>query len=219
MGDYVCTRWYRAPEILCGSSHYTVSIDVWSIGCIFAEMLTRTALFPGRDTKRQIMLLIEKLGAPAPHEIACIENVKCREFIEAYCAANDGPASLTESFPNANSGEVELVEAMLRFSPSRRATIDESLRYTYMAEVQLLCCPDHEPTRPPIDEALFEFERRNMGVDGLRAELFDEYLGSVSEEVKAQYYATNEKHDITAYRILQDGESGGTAGDQAGSRK
>jgi mitogen-activated protein kinase 1/3 len=47
--DYVATRWYRAPEVILNASHYTNALDVWSIGCIFAELIGRAPLFPGDD--------------------------------------------------------------------------------------------------------------------------------------------------------------------------
>ena len=52
--EYVATRWYRAPELLLSANHYTTSVDMWSVGCIFAEMLQRKPLLPGTDTKNQI---------------------------------------------------------------------------------------------------------------------------------------------------------------------
>ena len=52
--EYVATRWYRAPELLLSAQHYTTSVDMWSVGCIFAEMLQRKPFLPGTDTKNQI---------------------------------------------------------------------------------------------------------------------------------------------------------------------
>uniref|UniRef100_A0A804N5H1 Protein kinase domain-containing protein n=1 Tax=Zea mays TaxID=4577 RepID=A0A804N5H1_MAIZE len=61
--DYVATRWYRAPE-LCGSffSKYTPAIDIWSIGCIFAELLTGRPLFPGKNIVHQLDIITDLLG-------------------------------------------------------------------------------------------------------------------------------------------------------------
>ncbi|KAL0376549.1 UNVERIFIED_CONTAM: Mitogen-activated protein kinase [Sesamum calycinum] len=69
--DYVATRWYRAPE-LCGSffSKYTPAIDIWSIGCIFAELLTGKPLFPGKNVVHQLDLMTDLLGTPPPETIA-----------------------------------------------------------------------------------------------------------------------------------------------------
>ena len=54
MTEYVVTRWYRAPEILLGSQQYTAAVDMWSVGCIFAEMLSRKPLFPGDNSLDQV---------------------------------------------------------------------------------------------------------------------------------------------------------------------
>ncbi|KAL6842719.1 hypothetical protein ACP4OV_027563 [Aristida adscensionis] len=69
--DYVATRWYRAPE-LCGSffSKYTPAIDIWSIGCIFAEMLTGRPLFPGKNVVHQLDLMTDLLGTPSAESIS-----------------------------------------------------------------------------------------------------------------------------------------------------
>jgi serine/threonine protein kinase len=69
--DYVATRWYRAPE-LCGSffSKYTPAIDIWSVGCIFAELLTGKPLFPGKNVVHQLDLMTDLLGTPSAESIS-----------------------------------------------------------------------------------------------------------------------------------------------------
>jgi mitogen-activated protein kinase 3 len=59
MTEYVVTRWYRAPELLLNSSDYTAAIDVWSVGCIFLELMNRKPLFPGKDHVHQMRLLTQ----------------------------------------------------------------------------------------------------------------------------------------------------------------
>lgn len=65
MTEYVVTRWYRAPELLLNSSDYTAAIDVWSVGCIFMELMDRKPLFPGRDHVHQLRLLMEVSSNPS----------------------------------------------------------------------------------------------------------------------------------------------------------
>jgi serine/threonine protein kinase len=74
--DYVATRWYRAPE-LCGSffAKYSPSIDTWSVGCIFAEVLLGKPLFPGRNVVHQLELITDLLGTPAPEVIAKVGDM------------------------------------------------------------------------------------------------------------------------------------------------
>jgi serine/threonine protein kinase len=64
MTDYVATRWYRAPELLLSWKEYACSVDVWSVGCIFAELLRRKPFLPGSDTKNQIELIFDIIGTP-----------------------------------------------------------------------------------------------------------------------------------------------------------
>lgn len=84
--DYVATRWYRAPE-LCGSffARYSPAIDIWSVGCIFAEILLGKPLFPGRNVVQQLELITDLLGKPAA-EVCCAApacsfcNFACRQL-------------------------------------------------------------------------------------------------------------------------------------------
>lgn len=61
MTEYVVTRWYRAPELLLNCSEYTAAIDIWSVGCIFLEIIRREPLFSGKDYVQQLMLITEVL--------------------------------------------------------------------------------------------------------------------------------------------------------------
>merc|ERR1719277_374403 len=83
MTEYVCTRWYRAPEVLCSWTDYSGAIDIWSIGCILAEMHMRKPLYPGHNTQQQLDLIIGLLGSPEGEELMKIPNEKCRKFIKS----------------------------------------------------------------------------------------------------------------------------------------
>ena len=86
--DSRCCRWYRAPE-LCGSffAKYSPAIDIWSIGCIFAEILLGKPLFPGRNVVHQLELITDMLGTPAP-EVIAKAGPRSRSFaILACCPA------------------------------------------------------------------------------------------------------------------------------------
>jgi mitogen-activated protein kinase 15 len=63
--EYVATRWYRAPEILLGSTKYTKAVDMWSVGCILGEMINGKAIFPGTSTLNQIERVLEVIGRPS----------------------------------------------------------------------------------------------------------------------------------------------------------
>jgi len=71
MTEYVCTRWYRPPEILCKRRTYSTSVDVWSLGCILAELVGRQAIFRGRNTLNQLEVIIDVIGNPTDAEVDC----------------------------------------------------------------------------------------------------------------------------------------------------
>jgi mitogen-activated protein kinase 1/3 len=83
MTDYVATRWYRAPELLLSWKEYSSTVDVWSLGCIFAELLRRKPFLPGADTKNQIEMIFDMLGTPTDEEINNIPREKSRKFVKS----------------------------------------------------------------------------------------------------------------------------------------
>ena len=72
--NYVVTRWYRAPELLLHCKTYDAAIDVWSVGCILAELLNGSPLFRGRNYVHQLELIIGVLGTPSEGELGFVSN-------------------------------------------------------------------------------------------------------------------------------------------------
>ncbi|KAJ8486238.1 hypothetical protein OPV22_018723 [Ensete ventricosum] len=122
--DYVATRWYRAPE-LCGSffSKYTPAIDIWSIGCIFAEMLTGKPVFPGKNVVHQLDLMTDLLGTPSAESIARIRNEKARRYLSNMRKKPTIPFS--QKFPGVDPLALHLLERLLAFDPKDRPTAEE----------------------------------------------------------------------------------------------
>lgn len=81
--EYVATRWYRAPEIMLNSKGYTKSIDIWSVGCILAEMLSNKPIFPGKHYLDQLNHILGLLGSPSEEDLNCIINEKV-SFLSFY---------------------------------------------------------------------------------------------------------------------------------------
>lgn len=81
--EYVVTRWYRAPELLCESKEYGAAIDVWSVGCIMGELLARRPILQGSSTNQQLQLIIQLLGTPSEEELTSIESESARSVIES----------------------------------------------------------------------------------------------------------------------------------------
>ncbi|XP_038991625.1 mitogen-activated protein kinase 9-like isoform X2 [Hibiscus syriacus] len=170
--DYVATRWYRAPE-LCGSffSKYTPAIDVWSIGCIFAEMLIGKPLFPGRNVVHQLDLMTDLLGSPSAESISKIRNEKARRYLSNM--RRKQPVPFSKKFPNADPLALSLLQRLLAFDPKDRPTAEEALADPYFYG---LANVDHEPTTKPISKLEFEFERRKLAKDDVRELIYREIL-------------------------------------------
>jgi len=155
MTEYVCTRWYRAPEVLCSWTNYGKAIDIWSVGCIFAEMMRRKPLFPGKNTQHQLQLVIACLGMPDQECLQKIPNSKCRKFIETLQIT--GSRSLADMLTSASQDAFDLLTKSLKFSPDKRIVVADALQHPYLAQLH---CPEDEPVRASLDKSDFEFERR-----------------------------------------------------------
>ncbi|ESQ39987.1 hypothetical protein EUTSA_v10000832mg [Eutrema salsugineum] len=169
--DYVATRWYRAPE-LCGSfySNYTPAIDMWSVGCIFAEMLTGKPLFPGKNVVHQLELVTDLLGTPSAITLSRIRNEKARKYLSNM--RRKDPVPFTHKFPNIDPVALKLLQRLIAFDPKDRPSAEEALADPYF---QGLANVDYEPSRQPISKLEFEFERRKLTRDDVRELMYREY--------------------------------------------
>ncbi|GAB4828771.1 Mitogen-activated protein kinase 9 [Ancistrocladus abbreviatus] len=170
--DYVATRWYRAPE-LCGSffSKYTPGIDIWSIGCIFAEMLTGKPLFPGKNVVHQLDLMTDLLGTPSADCISRIRNEKARRYLNSM--RKKSPVPFSKKFPNADPLALRLLERLLAFDPRDRPTVVEALADPYFYGLANVEC---EPSTRPISKLEFDFERRKLAKEDVRQLIYREIL-------------------------------------------
>ncbi|KAJ4971281.1 hypothetical protein NE237_004380 [Protea cynaroides] len=155
MTEYVVTRWYRAPELLLNSSDYTAAIDVWSVGCIFMELMNRRPLFPGRDHVHQMRLLTELLGTPNESELGFVRNEDAKRYIRQLATHPRQP--FAQLFPHVHPDAIDLIEKMLTFDPTRRITVEEALAHPYLARLHDIA---DEPICP--EPFSFEFERQAL---------------------------------------------------------
>jgi len=82
MTEYVVTRYYRAPEIMLSSNEYSKAVDIWSLGCTFAELLQRKILFKALDYLSMIKVIFETLGKPPQEDLDFIVNGQARKFVD-----------------------------------------------------------------------------------------------------------------------------------------
>lgn len=140
--DYVATRWYRAPEILLGSTKYTKGVDMWSMGCILAELLGGKPLFPGESTLNQLEKVVEVCGRPNKDDIKAIKSKFAQTMLESIPVRKQRP--LRQLFANvADSDAIDLLENLLQFNPEKRLSAEEALRHPYLKQFHN---PADEPT-------------------------------------------------------------------------
>ena len=153
MTEYVATRWYRAPEIMLTCKEYTKAVDVWSVGCILAEMLSGRPLFPGKDYHHQLTLILDILGTPCMDDFHAIKSRRARNYVCSLPFRKQ--ASFRQLFPKASAKALDLLARLLAFNPLKRITVEEALAHPYVAVYH---DPADEPACPPIPHDLFRFD-------------------------------------------------------------
>ena len=132
MTDYVATRWYRAPEVLLGSTKYNSQADMWSVGCIFGELLNGKPMFPGTSTLNQLNKILEITGKPNKEDILSIQSELAQNMLENI--NNIKQKNLKSLFPKATAIELDLLGKLLQFNPNKRINVLEALEHPYVAD-------------------------------------------------------------------------------------
>ncbi|AAS53390.1 AFR019Wp [Eremothecium gossypii ATCC 10895] len=181
MTEYVATRWYRAPEVMLTAAQYTKAIDIWSSGCILAELFMKRPLFAGKDYKHQLMLIFELLGTPQGDDLAAVKSRRAREYIATLPRYRR--ASLRAVIPHANPLGLDLLQRMLVFDPRRRITAADALRHPYLATYH---DPRDEPDGTPIPASFFDFDHHKdkLTTRDLKRMLWDEVFRDTHAPVR-----------------------------------
>ncbi|KAG5451815.1 Cyclin-dependent kinase-like 1 [Clonorchis sinensis] len=132
--DYVATRWYRAPELLVGDTQYGPPVDVWAIGCVFAELVTGAPLWPGSSDLDQIFLITKNLGNLYPRHRKIFEESKYFAGIQIPAVTNVEPLEKRFEKTNGNglnSKEMDFLQCCVRMDPSERWTCSDLLKHPY----------------------------------------------------------------------------------------
>jgi len=132
MTDYVGARWYRAPEILLGSTRYDHKADMWSVGCIFGELLGGKLMFPGTSTLSQINKVLEFTGKPNKEDIESIQSEIAKNMLETIVVSKT--KSLRALYPKATLVELDLLNKLLQFNPNKRINVIQALEHPYVAD-------------------------------------------------------------------------------------
>ncbi|VDN91306.1 unnamed protein product [Brugia pahangi] len=188
MTQYVSTRWYRAPELLFSLIDYDTKVDVWSAGCIFAEMLLRRQLFPGKDVGSQVKIIVYYLGTPEQDVMERISSNLIIRWIESCGPKN--PLPWNTIVPKANPQAVDLLKKvqivdekicnkeLLVIAPWKRITAEEALCHQYLEIYHDTASEPNCPKKVYFDAR--EIER--LSIDQLECALLAETSGSYTQQ-------------------------------------
>ncbi|KAK8804356.1 hypothetical protein WA588_004571 [Blastocystis sp. NMH] len=184
--QHVVTRWYRAPELILLQQYYNAEIDIWSVGCILAELLQTLEpnrrvqpLFPGsscfplsskrnekqqnerfgeefRAETHQLMKIFEVIGTPSHDDVMQLDDGPMKEFLLSLEFMP--PMDFKQLYPHAEPASLELLRRMLAFNPEKRITVEEALQSAFVAPVRR-----EENERICTETMVFPFE---YGVQG-----------------------------------------------------
>ncbi|XP_057496948.1 shaggy-related protein kinase epsilon-like [Actinidia eriantha] len=173
--SYICSRYYRAPELIFGASVYTTAIDMWSVGCVLSELLLGQPLFPGETGIDQMVEIIKILGTPTREEIKCM-NPNYTEFKFPPIKAQPWHKVFYQRMPPE---AMDLVSRMLQYSPNLRCTALEACAHPFFDDLRLpnACLPNSQPLPP-----LFDFTPQELASASpeLRQRLIPEHAISKS---------------------------------------
>jgi len=149
--EYVVTRWYRAPEVMLSPGCYGQKMDVWSIGCIMAELIGRKPIFKGQNYIEQMKLIFKQLGTPKEEDLEFITNSQALKYVKRMGHMRKVPWN--ETFPKASKESLDLLEKMLHFNPKKRISVEDALNHPYMSKVRI---KDYEKKCPTKLDMSFE---------------------------------------------------------------
>ncbi|NXK59663.1 MK12 kinase, partial [Sylvietta virens] len=168
MTGYVVTRWYRAPEVILNWMHYTQTVDIWSVGCIMAEMITGRPLFKGNDHLDQLTEIMKITGTPTQDFVQKLHSQDAKNYIKSL------PKVQKKDFASilkyANPLAVNLLEKMLVLDAEKRVTAAEALMHPYFEPIH---DPEEETEAEKYDDT---FDNMDLPLDEWKRITYKEIL-------------------------------------------
>ncbi|XP_076008602.1 mitogen-activated protein kinase 12b isoform X1 [Genypterus blacodes] len=168
MTGYVVTRWYRAPEVILNWMHYTQAVDLWSAGCIMAEMLLGKPLFKGSDHLDQLREIMKITGTPTADFVVKLQSQDAKNYIRSIPKVPK--KDLHSIISKASSNSVSVLEKMLLLDPERRVSASEALALPFFADFR---DAEEETEAQPYDQTM---DNTDLSLDQWKRHTFTEIL-------------------------------------------
>ncbi|KAF9895371.1 MAPK protein hog1 [Aspergillus nanangensis] len=202
MTGYVATRYYRAPEIMLTWQQYSYGVDMWSVGCILAEMIKGTPLFPGRNHIDQFATITQLLGNPPPQVVERIYSKNTLKFIESLPPRERIPLSsiLNDS---ADREAINLLERMLHLDPYQRIPAADALSHPYVLSY-------HDAEDEPVADGELNWvpEEMELSIYEWKAKMYSEVIefhrGACTSHVEDQLDANQGLTEFLRNDIMVD---------------
>ncbi|XP_029614705.1 mitogen-activated protein kinase 12-like isoform X1 [Salmo trutta] len=178
MTGYVVTRWYRAPEVILSWMHYTQTVDIWSVGCIMAEMLSGKPLFKGNDHLDQLTEIMKITGTPTQDFITKLQSQDAKNYVKSLPKVQK--KDLQELFSKVNPQAVTVIECMLLLDPESRVTAAEALALPYFSEFRE---PEEETEAQPYDHSV---DNSDLPLEQWKRHTFTEILSFQPQVVESR---------------------------------
>jgi glycogen synthase kinase 3 beta len=161
--SYICSRYYRAPELIFGATNYTTKIDIWSSSCVMAELMLGQPLFPGESGIDQLVEIIKVLGTPSREQIRTMNpNYMEHKFPQIK------PHPFSKVFRKASPDAIDLIARLLEYSPGARLSAIEVMTHPFFDELRDAATklPDsRNPGAPARDlPPLFDFSELELSI-------------------------------------------------------
>lgn len=222
--DYVATRWYRAPEILLGSTKYSKAVDMWAVGCILAELIAGKPVFPGGSTMNQLQRIIDISGRPTKEDIRCVNSVYAESMINSIPDNQQTKGSsstyvdnnalmeknLASAFPTADREALDLLKQLIQFNPLKRITAEEALKHPY---VKVFHKEKEEPNCSKKIN-LFLNDNKRYSIEEYRQKLYNYVRRRRKGKNRSKYRSSRRKEDGNGEKTEKK-RSIGTSGTKA----
>ena len=137
------TRWFRAPELLLkyNTQNYDSKIDLWSVGCILAELYLGKVLFGKKEIQKQLQLLVKLLGLPPKHLMDQIPDKNLKKFLKRADSSSQR-LNFQDIIPDIEPDALDLLQRLLEYDPQCRLSAEEALKHKFFQDLH---SPEDEP--------------------------------------------------------------------------